>query len=369
MARSGAKNRAEKVMWAEGIHGAIQRSRESLCVKDGPGCPSSSCQKECAGADAAGHGCHCPDLPGEPLADDCATKPAANPCASSPCLHNATCSSTEGNLSFTCDCPVGYTGTTCENATSGCDPHFCRHGGTCHEGPAGLTCLCTEGYTGARCETDTDECLSNPCLNGALCRDRSSGYSCYCVPGYQGKHCDLEVNECASEPCLNGATCLDMIGKYDCLCPLEYTGVNCELEIDECLSQPCLNGGTCHDSLGGYYCSCPLGFLGDLCAINTDECASQPCLNGGQCVDAVNGFSSACHEEEGQDCTLIIPECRTQNNRLMSRGTRFRLNIRKSFLTVRATMGPMAYRSISLATYHHMRHRESLSVTACLGLS
>uniref|UniRef100_A0A8D2IYT3 Crumbs cell polarity complex component 1 n=1 Tax=Varanus komodoensis TaxID=61221 RepID=A0A8D2IYT3_VARKO len=287
---------------------------ESLCVKDGPGCPSSSCQKECAGADAAGHGCHCPDLPGEPLADDCATKPAANPCASSPCLHNATCSSTEGNLSFTCDCPVGYTGTTCENATSGCDPHFCRHGGTCHEGPAGLTCLCTEGYTGARCETDTDECLSNPCLNGALCRDRSSGYSCYCVPGYQGKHCDLEVNECASEPCLNGATCLDMIGKYDCLCPLEYTGVNCELEIDECLSQPCLNGGTCHDSLGGYYCSCPLGFLGDLCAINTDECASQPCLNGGQCVDAVNGYSCNCTDSGfmGLHCEMLVPLCWSQ---------------------------------------------------------
>ncbi|KAH0618333.1 hypothetical protein JD844_017436 [Phrynosoma platyrhinos] len=295
---------------------------ESLCAKDGPRCLSNSCQKvsECRGgaatatSTAAKEGaCHCPDVPlGDITTEDCA-QTVSDPCASSPCLHNATCASAAGSLSFTCNCLMGYTGTTCETVISTCDLHFCRHGGTCQKDPDGPTCLCAEGYTGIYCETDLDECLSNPCLNGAICKDRISGYACYCVPGYQGKHCDLEVNECVSDPCLNGATCLNLIGKYNCLCPLEYTGINCELEIDECLSQPCLNGGSCHDSLGGYFCSCPVGFLGDLCAVNTDECASQPCLNGGQCIDDINGSKSLAQvynfSYAGSHCEIDINEC------------------------------------------------------------
>ena len=40
--------------------------------------------------------------------------------------------------------------------------------------------------------------------------------------------------------------------------------------------------------------------------------------------------------EEGQGLFLIIPECRTCNNGLKLQEARFRLNIRKNFLTVRA---------------------------------
>ena len=42
------------------------------------------------------------------------------------------------------------------------------------------------------------------------------------------------------------------------------------------------------------------------------------------------------HIEEGQDLFLIIPECRTCNNRLKLQESKFRLNIRKNYLTVRA---------------------------------
>ena len=42
------------------------------------------------------------------------------------------------------------------------------------------------------------------------------------------------------------------------------------------------------------------------------------------------------HTEEGQDLFSIIPECRTRNNGLNVKETRFRLNIRKNFRTVRA---------------------------------
>ncbi|XP_048353079.1 protein crumbs homolog 1 isoform X2 [Sphaerodactylus townsendi] len=319
--------------------------KKSFCIQDDRRCLSNACQKDSdCSTSAENASCRCLDSPGDTSAEDCTQ--TDDPCSSSPCFHNATCLSTAGNLSFSCNCPTGYHGTTCETATSLCDSHVCRHGGTCRDEPGSLVCSCPEGYTGTHCETDIDECFSNPCLNGAVCRDRIGRYSCYCVPGYQGRHCDLEVNECISEPCLNNATCLNLIGKYDCICPPEYTvsllkifgkhfkcrhsnkrpsqhlpqmvnrnswntRINCELEIDECLSQPCLNGGSCHDSLGGYYCSCPLGFHGDLCAVNIDECASQPCLNGGECIDDINRYDCNCTDtgHMGLHCETPIPSC------------------------------------------------------------
>lgn len=186
-------------------------------------CLSNSCQNN--STCAAGHRedtCHCADVPQDTMEELC--NKTSDPCSSNPCLQNATCLSSPGNLSFTCECPTGYNGSTCERAVSVCDTNPCEHGGTCQNGLAGPICLCSAGYTGTLCETDFDECISEPCHNGAVCRDGVDEYSCYCVPGYQGKHCDLEVNECVSDPCLNGATCLNQIGKYDCICPLGYTG-------------------------------------------------------------------------------------------------------------------------------------------------
>ena len=43
-----------------------------------------------------------------------------------------------------------------------------------------------------------------------------------------------------------------------------------------------------------------------------------------------------CPTEEGLDLFSIIPKCRTRNNGLKLKEARFRLNIRKNFLTVRA---------------------------------
>lgn len=196
---------------------------ESLCTRNDSGCPSNSCQKNstCV-AGRKDDTCRCADTSVDSVDELCDQTP--DPCSSNPCLQNATCLSSAGNLSFTCKCPAGYNGPTCETAISMCDTNPCEHGGTCQNGLAGPTCLCSAGYTGTLCEIDFDECISEPCHNGAVCRDGVGEYSCYCVPGYQGKHCDLEVNECVSDPCLNGATCLNQIGQYDCICPLGYIG-------------------------------------------------------------------------------------------------------------------------------------------------
>ena len=47
-------------------------------------------------------------------------------------------------------------------------------------------------------------------------------------------------------------------------------------------------------------------------------------------------YLESCHTEEGQDLFSIIPECRTRNNGLKLKEARFRLNIRKILLTIRA---------------------------------
>ena len=55
-------------------------------------------------------------------------------------------------------------------------------------------------------------------------------------------------------------------------------------------------------------------------------------------VDLIAHFKylKGCHTKEGQDLFSIIPEYRTCNNGLKLKEARFRLNIRKNFLTVRA---------------------------------
>ncbi|KAM4659927.1 protein crumbs homolog 1 [Amazona ochrocephala] len=287
--------------------------KKSLCMRNDSRCLPNSCQKSSTCVPGhKGNTCHCADASVDSVEEFC--NKTSDPCSSNPCLQNATCLSSAGNLSFTCECPAGYNGPTCEIAVSVCDTNPCEHGGTCQNGLAGPTCLCSTGYTGTLCEMDFDECISEPCHNGAVCRDGVDEYSCYCVPGYQGKHCDLEVNECASDPCLNGATCLNQIGQYGCICPPGYTGTNCELEIDECSSQPCLNGATCHDSVRSFSCSCAPGFLGELCETNIDECVSQPCLNGGQCMDKANGYSCNCTGTGfmGLHCETLTPLCWSQ---------------------------------------------------------
>ena len=47
-------------------------------------------------------------------------------------------------------------------------------------------------------------------------------------------------------------------------------------------------------------------------------------------------YLKGCHTEEGQDLFSILPECRTRNHELKLQEARFRLDIRKNLLTVRA---------------------------------
>uniref|UniRef100_A0A914V507 Uncharacterized protein n=1 Tax=Plectus sambesii TaxID=2011161 RepID=A0A914V507_9BILA len=281
-------------------------------------------------------------------------------CESSPCQNDATCEdkiNEETKLkSFTCQCPPGYTGVTCDREIDYCESNPCRNGAVCTSRRESFShfCACTPGFAGTDCEVDIDECESSPCLNDGVCSDGINGFQCNCTLGYNGETCADDINECKSNPCLNNGTCENLPGSYECkcekyylgdhceepgsclsnpctnhaiceqesatahkcACSFEYTGVNCENEIDFCLSTPCVNGGSCERKLGGFICHCPAGYSDSTCSEDINECASNPCQHMGRCVDQVAAYECDCASTgyEGENCAVDIDECQNATN-------------------------------------------------------
>eukprot|EP00071_Canis_lupus_P024192 XP_013976080.1 neurogenic locus notch homolog protein 2-like [Canis lupus familiaris] len=109
--------------------------------------------------------------------------------------------------------------------------HLCQHSGICINAGNSHHCQCPLGYTGSYCEEQLDECSSNPCQHGATCRDFIGGYRCECVPGYQGVNCEYEVDECQNQPCQNGGTCVDLVNHFKCSCPPGTRGMQSALPV------------------------------------------------------------------------------------------------------------------------------------------
>ncbi|MDF1552332.1 MAG: calcium-binding EGF-like domain-containing protein, partial [Deferrisomatales bacterium] len=62
-------------------------------------------------------------------------------------------------------------------------------GGVCIDGVDSFTCECPAGFGGATCETDIDDCAGDPCLNGGVCIDGVDSFTCECPAGYSGDYC------------------------------------------------------------------------------------------------------------------------------------------------------------------------------------
>ncbi|GAB5538994.1 MAG: hypothetical protein Salg2KO_10970 [Salibacteraceae bacterium] len=99
-----------------------------------------------------------------------------------------------------------------------CRDVTCLNGGTCVEG----ICECPIGFSGATCELE-DKCLSEDvdCQNGGTCDDGD----CDCPNGFSGDECQIEDRCITQDPnCLNGGDCVN----GECDCPEGYTGDRCE---------------------------------------------------------------------------------------------------------------------------------------------
>ena len=95
-------------------------------------------------------------------------------CIINPCNNNGTC--TDGIASYTCDCPLGFTGLDCETSTK-----------------ILMLIIVTQHemikFTPLFLISDIDDCLLNPCTNNGTCIDGISSFSCNCAHGFIGKEC------------------------------------------------------------------------------------------------------------------------------------------------------------------------------------
>jgi hypothetical protein len=277
----------------------------------------------------------CDDGNGCTSADTC----SAGVCVGSgnSCQNGGSCSSSGG--SYTCACPSGYTGTSCETAVNLCT------------GPCPLPAWADDECTVATCDPATGVCgaLDYYTHLHELCNGNTgacSGGVCHDLPP-----------TCDSVPCANGGVCG---ADFYCVCPSGYTGTHCESVAPAtcpCASDPIwqsysTDGGICWwggavngfalfaggsggitastcDSLtaGGVYASTPIsaaeyavcaGIAQGGCYGVSLPCQSNPCQNGGTCVPELslqssyssfgtldNNYSCACPAgHTGTNCEL-----------------------------------------------------------------
>ncbi|XP_052090824.1 neurogenic locus notch homolog protein 1-like [Mytilus californianus] len=83
-----------------------------------------------------------------------------------------------------------------------CDSYPCINSGTCRNGVNRYTCICPSGYYGTTCQYTP--CTNRQCSNGGHCIISGSGWYCSCPSGYYGTYCQYDP---CSIGCSNGGSC------------------------------------------------------------------------------------------------------------------------------------------------------------------
>ncbi|NXV72893.1 FBLN7 protein, partial [Atlantisia rogersi] len=155
-----------------------------------------------------------------------------------------------------------------------CSSNPCANGGTCMDGNQSYTCLCPRGWSGSSCQTPIYACSNGSFSRQPRCAEgRPGSRRCSCDTGFQMGADGMchDVDECRlfqSSPqtrlCLHD--CLNLPGSYRCLCPagyLHHTDHNTCEDVNECAGKQnnCTQGDLCINTFGGYRCvrpKCPL---------------------------------------------------------------------------------------------------------------
>ncbi|XP_070570968.1 multiple epidermal growth factor-like domains protein 6 [Ptychodera flava] len=238
------------------------------------------------------------------------------------CLNGGTCVAPD-----TCECPPGYSDTTCSTDVNECDHDNGGCDQACVNTDGSYYCTCRSGFTltldGHHCDDGINECLL---ANGGCqqnCHNTVGSFYCSCYDGYNlegdGTSCE-DINECETD---NGGCeheCENFDGGFECFCRTGYQlaadDSSCE-DINECWNDIDGCNQNCHNTLASYYCTCDDGFLlqsDGLTCQDVDECQLG---NGGCehiCVNTEGAYRCQCHVGyvvdfiDAQNC-IDIDEC------------------------------------------------------------
>ncbi|XP_012516246.1 PREDICTED: laminin subunit alpha-2 [Propithecus coquereli] len=222
---------------------------------------------------------------------------------SSVSLESAVSYPTDGSVAAAvevCQCPPGYTGSSCENCKDHTGGPYCNK--------------CLPGFYGDPTKGTSEDCQPCACpLNipsnnfSPMCHlDRSLGLICdECPAGYTGTRCERCAEGYFGQPSVPGGSC------QPCQC-----NDNLDFSVPgscDSLSGSCL---ICKPGTTGQYCErCADGYFGD--AVDAKNC--QPCR-----CNANGSFSEICHTRTGQcECRANVQgrrcdECKPETFGLQS---------------------------------------------------
>uniref|UniRef100_A0A8C3E0G7 Uncharacterized protein n=1 Tax=Corvus moneduloides TaxID=1196302 RepID=A0A8C3E0G7_CORMO len=148
-----------------------------------------------------------------------------------------------------------------------CSSNPCANSGTCVDGNQSYTCLCPPGWSGPSCQSPiysyVDECQlyqSSPQMQICLhdCLNLPGSYRCLCPPGYL-LHADRnaceDVNECTGKQhnCTQGDLCINTFGGHRCVrpkCPPPRHNTSyVKTSAFQCERNPCpMDSRACHQA-------------------------------------------------------------------------------------------------------------------------
>ncbi|XP_071997663.1 laminin subunit alpha-2 isoform X3 [Engystomops pustulosus] len=208
--------------------------------------------------------------------------------------------SPRANLIEKCECPVGYSGLSCES----CSPGFYRMAPASpgrRPGPSLGTCVpCQCNGHSDMCDPQTSVCQA--------CKHNTTGDHCdRCATGFYGIvkgfpddctpcACPLQITSNNFSPtCIMQGT-----NDYRCTaCPRGYEGQYCERCASGYTGNPSIPGGSCQE------CECnPYGSMSMICHPSTGQCVCKPEATGLKCAGCTER-----HVREGPLCAFCDDEC------------------------------------------------------------